>query len=161
MSSRGSEWRQFRNSWFDLPAFFSLRVRSDQLSFMRSRRAIQSSACSCMGMPSHLFSMLASVGFEMAWVVEAVGAGASVAAMETARQPRVEGLEARTRALRNAAEVWGRRSIVKVVVEKKDVGVVGGEMGPIERAPRVELRRCSRLKLKAAFFRQLEGACVV
>jgi hypothetical protein len=35
---------------------------------MRSRRAIQSSACSCKGMPSHLFSMLARVGLEMAWV---------------------------------------------------------------------------------------------
>jgi hypothetical protein len=43
-------------------------VSSVQLSFMRSRRAIQSSACSCIGMPSHLFSMLASVGFEMACV---------------------------------------------------------------------------------------------
>lgn len=39
---------------------------------MRSRSAIHNSACSCRGMPSHLFSMLARVGFEMAWPVEAV-----------------------------------------------------------------------------------------
>lgn len=50
------------------PAFFSWSVRSAQFSFMRSRRAIHSSACSCKGMPSHLFSILARVGLEMAWV---------------------------------------------------------------------------------------------
>lgn len=51
----------------DSPAFFSASVRSFQFSFMRSRRAIHRSACSRDGMLSHLFSMLASVGFEMAW----------------------------------------------------------------------------------------------
>lgn len=54
----------------DSPAFFSWTVKSDQFSFMRSRRAIHSSACSCSGMPSHLFSMLARVGFEIAWPAE-------------------------------------------------------------------------------------------
>ena len=50
----------------DLPAFFSWRVSSFQSTFMRSRRAIQRSACSCGGMASHRFSMLASVGLEIA-----------------------------------------------------------------------------------------------
>lgn len=54
----------------DSPAFFSCKVNSFQFSFMRSRRAIHSSACSGRGMPSHLFSMLARVGFEMAWLEE-------------------------------------------------------------------------------------------
>ena len=52
----------------DLPAFFSWRVISFQFSFMRSRSDIHNSACSCSGMPSHRFSMLLRVGFEMAWV---------------------------------------------------------------------------------------------
>jgi hypothetical protein len=49
-----------------IPAFFSCNVSSDQFTFIRSRRAIQSSACSCGGIASHLFSILASVGFEIA-----------------------------------------------------------------------------------------------
>lgn len=53
------------------PAFFSCMVSSFQLPLMRSRRDIQRSACSCRGMPSHRFSMLARVGLEMAWVDEA------------------------------------------------------------------------------------------
>jgi len=48
-------------------AFFSCGVNSAQGTFMRSRNAIHRSACSCGGMPSHRFSMLASVGLEMAW----------------------------------------------------------------------------------------------
>jgi hypothetical protein len=51
------------------PAFFSCSVNSAQLTFMRSRRAIHSSACSCGGMDSQRFSILASVGLEMAWVL--------------------------------------------------------------------------------------------
>ena len=35
---------------------------------MRSLNAIQRSACSCGGKASHLFSIFASVGLEMAWV---------------------------------------------------------------------------------------------
>ena len=54
--------------WDHVPAFFSWRVSSAQLPFMRSRRAIHSSACSVWGMPSHRFSMLARVGLEMACV---------------------------------------------------------------------------------------------
>jgi hypothetical protein len=49
------------------PAFFSCGVNSAHGTFMRSRSAIHRSACSCGGMPSHLFSMFASVGLEMAW----------------------------------------------------------------------------------------------
>jgi hypothetical protein len=70
-----------------VPAFFSWTVRSAQFSFMRSRRAIQSSACSVFGMPSHRFSMFARVGLEMAveaaafWTMvrRAEGAAARVA----------------------------------------------------------------------------------
>ena len=50
----------------DIPAFFSFMVISVQSTFMRSRRAIHRSACSCGGIASHLFSMLARVGLEMA-----------------------------------------------------------------------------------------------
>ena len=64
----GSDDDDKGDSSIDLPAFFSWAVSSAQLPFMRSRRAIHRSACSWTGMPSHLFSMLASVGFEMAWV---------------------------------------------------------------------------------------------
>lgn len=60
-----------RFSSIDVPAFFSWTVSSAQFSFMRSRRAIQSSACSVLGMPSHRFSMLARVGLEMAVETEA------------------------------------------------------------------------------------------
>ena len=56
----------------DSPAFFSWNVKSAQFSFMRSRNDIQSSACSGGGMSSHLFSMFASVGLEMAWVEAAM-----------------------------------------------------------------------------------------
>lgn len=63
----------------DSPVFFSCKVNSFQFSFMRSRRAIHSSACSGRGMPSHRFSMLARVGFEMAWLEE-VGAATVEAA---------------------------------------------------------------------------------
>ena len=48
------------------PAFFSCKVNSAQLVFMRSLSAIHRSACSCGGMPSHRFSIFASVGFEIA-----------------------------------------------------------------------------------------------
>lgn len=48
-----------------VPAFFSCSVNSAQLLFIRSRSAIHRSACSCGGMPSHLFSMFAKVGFEI------------------------------------------------------------------------------------------------
>lgn len=64
----------------DSPAFFSWKVNSFQFSFIRSRRAIHSSACSGKGMPSHLFSMLARVGFEMAWLVEEGAAAVEAAA---------------------------------------------------------------------------------
>jgi O-succinylbenzoate synthase len=96
----------------NLPAFFSCSVRSDQLSFMRSRRAIHRSACSCMGIPSHLFSMLASVGFEMAWV-------------EAARQARVAvGGRAAARAivLRSTVVVGVRSILDEVVVHDKSIG---------------------------------------
>lgn len=51
---------------YHVPAFFSCRVSSFQSTFMRSRSAIHSSACSWGAIASHRFSMLASVGFEMA-----------------------------------------------------------------------------------------------
>lgn len=51
-----------------IQAFFSMGVRSVQEPFMRSRRAIQSSACSCGGIVSHLFSTSTSIGLEMACV---------------------------------------------------------------------------------------------
>jgi len=97
-------------------------VRSAQLSFIRSRRAIHRSACSCMGRLSHRFSMLARVGFEMAWVV-------------AARQPRadVDGRAARTSELRSALEE-ALRSIANVDVAQDSV--LGGEMGPIESPAR-------------------------
>lgn len=71
-------------------------MSSAQLPFMRSRRAIQRSACSCRGMPSHRFSMLARVGLEMAWV-------------EAARVARA-GVLLRTKLLRSTLEA-GVRSI--------------------------------------------------
>ncbi len=52
----------------DSPALFSCSVRSFQFSFIRSLSDIHRSACSCNGRPSHLFSILASVGLEMARV---------------------------------------------------------------------------------------------
>lgn len=85
------------------PAFFSWRVRSAQFSFMRSRRAIHSSACSCRGMPSHLFSMLARVGLEMAWV--------EAAARVTMAEEVVAWRPALVTVARRAADV-GRRIIV-------------------------------------------------
>ena len=54
----------------DIPAFFSCRLSSCHGAFMRSLRAIHSSACSCTGIDSHLFSIFLRVGFEMA-VLEA------------------------------------------------------------------------------------------
>src|SRR5436189_24135 len=48
-------------------AFFSARVRSAHEPFILSRNAIQSSACSCGAIPSHLFSMSANMGAETAW----------------------------------------------------------------------------------------------
>ena len=50
------------------PAFFSWRVISCQLTFIRSLRAIHRSACCCGGIPSHRFSMPARVGFDIAWI---------------------------------------------------------------------------------------------
>jgi hypothetical protein len=50
----------------DKPAFFSCNVNSAQLTFIRSRNAIHKSACSCGGNVSHLFSIFASVGLEIA-----------------------------------------------------------------------------------------------
>jgi hypothetical protein len=50
----------------DKPAFFSCTVNSAQLAFIRSLSAIHKSACSCGGSVSHLFSIFASVGFEIA-----------------------------------------------------------------------------------------------
>lgn len=85
------------------PAFFSWSVRSAQFSFMRSRRAIHSSACSCRGMPSHLFSMLARVGLEMAWV--------EAAARVTMAEEVVAWRPALVTVARRAADV-GRRIIV-------------------------------------------------
>lgn len=52
---------------------------------MRSRSDIHSSACSVCGMPSHRFSMLASVGLEMA-CVEAAARGTVVVVL-VARRP--------------------------------------------------------------------------
>lgn len=49
-----------------IPAFFSCKVISFQSTFMRSLSCIQSSACSCGGMVSHLFSIPAKVGLDMA-----------------------------------------------------------------------------------------------
>jgi hypothetical protein len=50
----------------NIPAFFSCSVNSAQFVFILSLSAIHRSACSCGGMPSHRFSMFASVGLEMA-----------------------------------------------------------------------------------------------
>jgi hypothetical protein len=50
----------------NVPAFFSCRVSSFQSALMRSLSAIHSSACSWGGMASHLFSMFARVGLEIA-----------------------------------------------------------------------------------------------
>lgn len=52
--------------WY-IPAFFSCVVNSFQSTFMRSLRAIHSSACSSGAICSHRFSMSARVGLEMAW----------------------------------------------------------------------------------------------
>jgi hypothetical protein len=51
----------------DIPAFFSCSVNSCQSTFILSLSCIHSSACSCGGMPSHLFSMPANVGLDIAW----------------------------------------------------------------------------------------------
>jgi hypothetical protein len=58
--------RHSSNGVVHIPAFFSCRVISFQSTFIRSLNCIQSSACSCGGIPSHLFSIPAKVGFEMA-----------------------------------------------------------------------------------------------
>lgn len=50
-----------------VPAFFSCNVISRQSTFIRSLNCIHNSACSCGGIDSHLFSIPASVGFEIAW----------------------------------------------------------------------------------------------
>lgn len=71
---------------------------------MRSRSDIQSSACSVLGIPSHRFSMLARVGFEMAWV-EAAALGTMVAG-----------------ALAEAARTLDRRS------DEVDVRIIVNEM---------------------------------
>lgn len=65
-----------------IPAFFSWIVSSCQGTLIRSRRAIQSSACSWTGMPSHRFSILFKVGFEIA-VVAARSCWAGAAAART------------------------------------------------------------------------------
>lgn len=49
-----------------IPAFFSCTVNSFQSTFMRSLKAIHKSACSCGGIASHRFSMLAKVGLLIA-----------------------------------------------------------------------------------------------
>ncbi len=74
-------------------------------------RAIHSSACSCSGMPSHLFSMLASVGLEMAWMAE----------VDAARRTRgdVEGparLAARARLLASVAD-FAMRNIAMTLLQ--------------------------------------------
>lgn len=56
----------------DIPAFFSCSVISFHGAFIRSRNCIHRSACSCGGIASHLFSMFANVGFEMACAVDAL-----------------------------------------------------------------------------------------
>jgi hypothetical protein len=84
------------------PALFSCSVMSFQSIFMRSLRDIQRSACSCGGISSQRFSMLASVGFEMAcaWRVccswQAMGAARGNAArVAVAGMTAAELLEAR------------------------------------------------------------------
>jgi hypothetical protein len=84
----------------NVPAFFSCKVNSAQLVFMRSLKDIHSSACSCGGMASHLFSIFASVGLEIAcacrlWTI-AVGVDRTTAA------PR----ELRIKEVRNMVGVW-------------------------------------------------------
>jgi hypothetical protein len=61
----------------NVPAFFSCNVNSAQLTFMRSLSAIHNSACSCGGIASHLFSIFASVGLEIAcaWRLWTIAAG--------------------------------------------------------------------------------------
>lgn len=81
---------------------------------MRSLRAIQSSACSWRGMPSHLFSMLASVGLEMAWVeaarrMTAEWARRPVRARETVGRNIVSGFMCR-RGKKNRKIAKGERS---------------------------------------------------
>jgi hypothetical protein len=75
------------------PAFFSCMVNSFQSSFMRSLSDIHKSACSCGGMSSHRFSMLARVGLEMAcaWRVCWIWQTAE-AARGTAVRVAVEGM---------------------------------------------------------------------
>ena len=50
-------------------AFFSANVNSLHSVFILSLNCIHSSACSCGGIPSHLFSISTNVGFEIACVV--------------------------------------------------------------------------------------------
>lgn len=75
----------------DSPAFFSCSVISAQLDFMRSRRAIHRSACSCGGMASHRFSMLARVGVEMAWAARRA-AGRTMVDRDAAARAREAGV---------------------------------------------------------------------
>ena len=96
------------------PAFFSWTVSSVQLPFMRSRRAIQRSACSWRGMPSHRFSILASVGLEMAW---ADAAREATAGTQRTRAP-----------LRRTLDAWVR-SIFAVSREGEMAGRVGERRG--------------------------------
>ena len=49
-----------------VPAFFSCTVNSAQFTFIRSRSAIHRSACSWGGIVSHLFSIFARVGLDIA-----------------------------------------------------------------------------------------------
>jgi hypothetical protein len=103
----------------NLPAFFSASVSSVQLPFMRSRRAIQSSACSCIGMDSQRFSMLASEGLERAWV-------------EAARRPRAavaDCREARTRVLRSMGADMVVGYFIFIFLVDWEKGVLGGVEG--------------------------------
>src|SRR5271156_5163914 len=92
-----------------IPAFFSCNVSSDQFAFIRSRSAIHNSACSCGGMVSHLFSMFASVGFEIAC------ADANRCCVETHTAGRASREE-----LRGSARATVLRSMVGVEMYKRE-----------------------------------------
>lgn len=97
-------------------------VNSFQLPFMRSRKDIQRSACSCRGMPSHRFSMLARVGLEMAWVDEARETTALAGTLRT--RPLRSRLDAGVRSMLESFSSRGReRSLGAIAVVDEDFGV--------------------------------------
>ena len=109
----------------NIPAFFSCNVNSFQSLFMRSRRAIHRSACSCGGIASHRFSMLASVGLEMAcacrvWRLRVVGMVAVVRRKgeEDAERWWAEVVGRRASAVRNmAGSDGGGSGLVDVLMD--------------------------------------------